>query len=132
MEAAWAATRGGSERSDGSRAEREAAHLDWQGPAAPAKLRALAALRVLAGEVGLSLPQLALGFVLSHPAVTTAIVGPHRGPARGLLWPVGTGGPAADDVLDRIDEIVPASLSLNPSDGGFVPRALTGSRLGRR
>jgi aryl-alcohol dehydrogenase-like predicted oxidoreductase len=56
--------------------------------------------------------------VLRHPAVTAAIIGPRT--IEHLESQLG----AADvqlsaDVLDRIDEIVPPGVNVNPVDGGF-------------
>ena len=79
----------------------------------------------------MSLIHLALGFVLSHPAATSAIIGPRTmehfesqidAPTEGL--------PA--EVLDRIDEIVPPGTNLNPADRGYEPPALTDPALRRR
>ena len=95
------------------------------------KLAAADQLAELAAEAGMSLIQLALGFVLSHPAVTSAIIGPRTmehlesqlgAPADGL--------PA--DLLDRIDEIVPPGTNLNPADRGYEPPALADPALRRR
>jgi aryl-alcohol dehydrogenase-like predicted oxidoreductase len=47
-------------------------------PLAPPRFDALDALDAIAGQAGLSLTQLALSFVDSHPAVTSAIIGPKR------------------------------------------------------
>ncbi len=68
------------------------------------KLEATEALAQLAEQAGLSLVELAIAFVLRHPAVTSAIIGPRTmehlesqlGAADVVLTP---------DVLDRIDEI---------------------------
>jgi aryl-alcohol dehydrogenase-like predicted oxidoreductase len=77
----------------------------------------------VADEAGMSLIHLAIGFVVAHPAVTSAIIGPRtmeqwKGQADAgdvVLTP---------DVLDRIDEIVPPGTTLNPADSGYVPPAL--------
>jgi aryl-alcohol dehydrogenase-like predicted oxidoreductase len=66
---------------------------------------------------------LALAFVLEHPAVTSAIVGPRT--MEQLESQLG----AADvtlsaDVLDRIDEIVAPGTNLNPTDAGWQHPAL--------
>ncbi len=100
-------------------------------PGNQAKLAAVEQLARLAEEAGLSLIQLALAFVTSHPAVTSAIIGPRTmehlesqlGAADVVLEPA---------ILDRIDEIVPPGTNLNPSDGGYVPPVLTDPSLRRR
>jgi aryl-alcohol dehydrogenase-like predicted oxidoreductase len=95
------------------------------------KLDTVEALALLAGEVGLSLIELAIGFVLAHPAVTSAIIGPrtmeqfkdHLDAGEVRL---------ADDVLDRIDTIVPPGTNLNAADAGWTPPALAQPQLRRR
>ena len=61
---------------------------------------------------------LALAFVINHPAVTAAIIGPrtmdHLESQLAALDVELTG-----DVLDRIDEIVPPGTNLNPVDAGW-------------
>ncbi len=95
------------------------------------KLEAADRLAGLAAEAGMSLIHLALGFVLSHPAVTSAIIGPRT--MEHLESQIGApvdGLPA--DLLDRIDEIVPPGTNLNPGDRGYEPPALTDAALRRR
>ena len=50
---------------------------DLVDPGQPAKLEAADALAQLAEEAGMSLIHLALAFVINHPAVTSAIIGPR-------------------------------------------------------
>ncbi|HUC24599.1 MAG TPA: aldo/keto reductase [Streptosporangiaceae bacterium] len=113
------------------RAQRLPHRFDLSLPGNQLKLEAADKLAGLAAEAGMSLIHLALGFVLSHPAVTSAIIGPRTmdhldsqlgAPADGL--------PA--DLLDRIDEIVPPGMNLNPTDRGYEPPALTDAALRRR
>jgi aryl-alcohol dehydrogenase-like predicted oxidoreductase len=92
-------------------------------PANQAKLDATERLAQLAEEAGLTLVHMALAFVLEHPAVTAAIIGPRT--MEHLEAQLG----AADvrlsaDVLDRIDEIVPPGTTINPIDAGWRPPAL--------
>ncbi|MGE0221077.1 aldo/keto reductase [Mycolicibacterium sp.] len=88
-------------------------------------------LSKLASDIGISLPQLAIAFVLAHPAVSTVIVGPrtveHLDSVLGADEVVLT-----DDVLDAIDEIVPPGTTLNVADEGYVPPAIADKRLRRR
>jgi hypothetical protein len=61
--------------------------------------------------------------VLRHPAVTAAIIGPRT------MAHLESQLPAAEvnlptEVLDRIDEIVPPGVTLNPADNGWVSPAL--------
>jgi aryl-alcohol dehydrogenase-like predicted oxidoreductase len=125
----------GSYRQDGMptsrRAERLPQRYDMSLPGNQAKLEAAEKLARLAGEAGLSLIHLALAFVLSHPAVTSAIIGPRTmehlesqlGAADAVLTP---------DILDQIDEIVPPGTNLNPPDRGYEPPSLTNPSLRRR
>src|SRR5438067_2134307 len=88
-------------------------------------------LIALADEAGLSLIHLALGFVLEHPAVTSAIVGPRT--MEHLEGQLGAADVVLDDkVLDRIDELVPPGTNLNEADAGWTPPALADASLRRR
>ncbi len=95
-------------------------------PALPAnqrKLEAVYALTDLADQAGLSLIHLALAFVIRHPAITAAIVGPRT--MEHLESQIGAvEAKLGDDLLNRIDEIVPPGLNLNPADSGFQNPAL--------
>ena len=95
------------------------------------KLDAVTALNEVADGAGLTLIQLALGFVLEHPAVTSPIIGPRT------MEHLESQLPALDlrlerDVLDRIDEIVPPGTDLNVTDVGWVPAAIADPQLRRR
>ena len=96
-----------------------------------AKVEAVGKLLELAAQVGLSLIELALGFVLEHPGVTCPIIGPRT------MEHLASQLPAlelrlAPDVLDRIDEIVPPGTDLNVTDVGWVPAAVAEASLRRR
>jgi aryl-alcohol dehydrogenase-like predicted oxidoreductase len=105
--------------------------FDLSLPGNQAKLEAAEQLAVLAEKSGLSLIQLALAFVIQHPAITSAIIGPRTmDHLEGQLEAADvTLDPA---VLDRIDEIVPPGTNLNPPDRGYEPPALTDPSLRRR
>jgi aryl-alcohol dehydrogenase-like predicted oxidoreductase len=98
------------------------------------KLAAVEELAVLAESNGMSLVELAIAFVLQHPAVTAAIIGPRT--MEQLESQLGAADVAlSDEVLDRIDEIVPPGTNLNPADAGYVPPAVASTwrrRRGRR
>ena len=86
--------------------------------------------RCLAEEAGMTLIELAIAFVLAHPAVTAPIIGPRT------MEQLESQLSAADvelseDILDRIDEIVPPGTNLNPPDAGWVPPAVADKRLRR-
>jgi aryl-alcohol dehydrogenase-like predicted oxidoreductase len=102
---------------------RLAERFDLSLPANQRKLEAAEALAELAEEAGRSLIELAIAFVLNHPAVTAAIIGPRT------MEQLESQLPATDVVLDaalldRIDEIVPPGINLNPADGGWANPAL--------
>jgi aryl-alcohol dehydrogenase-like predicted oxidoreductase len=93
-------------------------------PANQAKLDAADALGALADETGISLIHIALAFVIRHPAVTAAIIGPRT--LDQLESQLGAADVELDDaVLDRIDEIVPPGTTINPTDAGWTNPALS-------
>ncbi len=95
------------------------------------KLEAAQALGELAEEAGISLIEMSLAFVMNHPAVTAPIIGPRTMEQLESQLPALDASLSAD-VLDRIDEIVPPGLNINPSDSGWEPPWLTNSSLRRR
>jgi aryl-alcohol dehydrogenase-like predicted oxidoreductase len=106
-------------------------HYDMTVPGNQQKLDAVNALATLADEAGLTMIQMALAFVLEHPAVTSPIIGPRtmehlesQLTAMALRL--------SPDVLDRIDEIVPPGTDLNATDVGWVPAAIADASLRRR
>jgi diketogulonate reductase-like aldo/keto reductase len=75
---------------------------DAANPANAAKLDAADALGALADEAGLTLIQMAVAFVIRHPAVTSAIIGPRTMEhLDGYL--AADGIELSTDVLDRIE-----------------------------
>ena len=121
--------RKGQDLPETHRAQRIPQRYDMSLPGNQAKLEAADALAQLAEEAGLTLIEMALAFVLEHPAVTAAIIGPRT--MEQLESQLG----AADvtlsaDVLDRIDEIVAPGTNLNATDAGWQNPAL--SRGARR
>jgi aryl-alcohol dehydrogenase-like predicted oxidoreductase len=98
-----------------ARAQRFPAAYDAANPANAAKLDAADALGALADEAGLTLIQMAVAFVIRHPAVTSAIIGPRTMEhLDGYL--AADGIELSTDVLDRIDEIVPPGVTINVAD----------------
>ncbi len=66
------------------------------------------------------LTHLALAFVLTNPAVTSAIIGPRTmEQMTGTLGAIDVG--LSDEVLDRIDTIVAPGTTIDPSDAGWTP-----------
>jgi aryl-alcohol dehydrogenase-like predicted oxidoreductase len=92
-------------------------------PANQAKLEAADALGRLADETGISLIDMALAFVIRHPAVTAAIIGPRT--MEQLDSQLGAADVVLDTaVLDRIDEIVAPGTNVNQADAGWTNPAL--------
>ena len=92
-------------------------------PGNQAKLEAADALGKLADETGISLIHMALAFVIRHPAVTAAIIGPRT--MEQLESQLGAVDAELDDeLLDRIDEIVQPGSNVNPADTGWTNPAL--------
>ncbi|MDF5752451.1 aldo/keto reductase [Spongiactinospora sp. TRM90649] len=107
------------------------ARYDMAMPENQRKLYAAEALARLAEESGLTLVEMALAFVIGHPGVTSAIIGPRT--MEHLESQLGSASVRlSDDVLDRIDEIVPPGVTINPADAGWRPSALTDATLRRR
>jgi aryl-alcohol dehydrogenase-like predicted oxidoreductase len=100
------------------RAERIPSRYDMSLPGNQRKLEAADALGRLAEEARVSLVEMALAFVIRHPAVTAAIIGPRTiEHLESQLTALDV--ELSDEVLDRIDEIVPPGVNLNPGDGGW-------------
>ncbi|MFI9642189.1 aldo/keto reductase [Micromonospora sp. NPDC051925] len=100
-------------------------------PANRARLDAVEQLAKVADQAGLTLIQLALGFVTAHPAVTSAIIGPRTmDHLRSQLAAADTALTA--DVLDAIDAIVAPGLDLAPDEKHDTPPALLDPALRRR
>jgi aryl-alcohol dehydrogenase-like predicted oxidoreductase len=99
--------------------QRLANRFDLDLPENQRKLEAAGQLAQLAGDAGISLIELAIAFVLRHPAITAAIIGP-RTMEHLESQLTATGVRLTDDVLDRIDQIVAPGLTLNPADS--MPR----------
>jgi aryl-alcohol dehydrogenase-like predicted oxidoreductase len=100
-------------------------------PANRARMDAVEQLAVLADKAGLTIIQLALGFVTAHPGVTSAIIGPRT------IEHLHSQLAAADtvlsaDVLDALDEIVAPGLDLAAAEKNDAPPALLDARLRRR
>ena len=98
-----------------ARAQRFPGVFDSTNPANAAKLDAADALGALAEEAGITLVQMAIAFVIRHPAVTSAIVGPRTmDHLESYLAADDTDLPS--DLLDRIDEIVLPGHTVNIAD----------------
>ena len=121
----------GAPQPESYRAELIKGRFDIDAPSNAEKLAAADALAVLAEELGISLIQLSLAFVLSHPDVTSAIVGPRTVEHLDTYLDV-VDVPLSADVLDKIDEIVPPGTVFAERDTGKIPEALARPELRRR
>ncbi len=103
---------------------------DMSIPGNQRKLEAADALAQLADEAGITLIEMAIAFVIRHPAVTAAIIGPRT--MEHLESQLGAADVTlSDDVLDRIDEIVPPGSNVNPADTGWDSPDLAPARRRR-
>ncbi|MFB6552191.1 aldo/keto reductase [Streptomyces sp. NPDC056405] len=105
--------------------------FDTSLPANRARLDAVERLATVADEAGLTMIQLALGFVTAHPAVTGALIGPRT------LDHLHAQLAAADtvlsaDVLDAVDAIVAPGTDLAAQEKFDTPPALLDASLRRR
>jgi aryl-alcohol dehydrogenase-like predicted oxidoreductase len=104
----------------GGRASRVPERFSPSRPEVAAKLEKVEALVEVADKASLPLTHLALAFVLEHPAVTAAIIGPRT--MEQLTGTLGATDVHLDaDVLDRIDEAVAPGTTVDPSDLGYSP-----------
>jgi aryl-alcohol dehydrogenase-like predicted oxidoreductase len=94
-------------------------------------LDAVERLIPIAQASGLSLTHMAMAFVMAHPGVTSAILGPRTMPQLDDLL-AGAGVVLSDEILDRIDEVVAPGADAGPMGAIYVPPALTQASLRRR
>ena len=95
------------------------------------RLDAVEKLIPLAAEAGLPMTHLAMAFTIAHPGVTSALIGVRTmDHLDGLL--AGLNVTLTDDVLDRIDEIVPPGTDVGTLDQAYQPPALELPGLRRR
>jgi aryl-alcohol dehydrogenase-like predicted oxidoreductase len=103
--------------------QRLAARFDMSLPENGQKLEAVEQLQAVADDAGLSMIELAIAFVVNHPGVTSAIIGPRT------MEQLESQLPAADAVLDaatldRIDAIVKPGVTINPADTSYGEQVL--------
>ena len=115
--------RKGMEQPTTGRAARIPQRFDFSLPGNQKKLDLVAELDKLAADAGVPLIHLALAFVINHPGVTSAIIGPRT--MEQLEGQLGAVDVRLDgDLLDRIDELVPPGTNLNAADGGYEPPSI--------
>ena len=95
------------------------------------RLEAVEQLVPLAAEAGLSMTHLAMAFAIAHPGVTSALLGARTMAHLDDLL-AGLDTILSDNVLDRIDEIVPPGTDAGALDQAYVPPALAKTQLRRR
>jgi aryl-alcohol dehydrogenase-like predicted oxidoreductase len=123
--------RKGQEPPPSTRAQRIPQRYDLSLPENQRKLDAADALAQLADASGMTLVHMAIAFVLQHPAVTAAIIGPRTmEQLESQLGAVDIRLDAA--MLDRIDEIVPPGTTFTSADSGWTPPAVADPALRRR
>ncbi|MFF0818429.1 aldo/keto reductase [Rhodococcus sp. NPDC003318] len=114
-----------------ARAERLPARHDPTLPLNQVKRDIAIRLGNLARDAGITLPQLAVAFVLNHPQVDSVLVGPRT--IEHLETLLDAPEIVLDEsVLDAIDEIVPPGVTLNPADEGWRPPWLGADKAARR
>ena len=85
----------------------------------------------IAEAAGLSLTHMGMAFVMAHPGVTSAILGPRTMQQLDDLL----GGAAvvlSDEILDRIDAVVAPGADAGPMGAVYAPPAVTQASLRRR
>jgi aryl-alcohol dehydrogenase-like predicted oxidoreductase len=86
----------------------------------------------LAEKAGLPMTHLAMAFAIAHPGVTSAILGPRTMEQFDDLL-AGVDVTLTDEVLDRIDEIVPPGTDVGaPDQSAYLPPAIQRPDLRRR
>jgi aryl-alcohol dehydrogenase-like predicted oxidoreductase len=123
--------RKGADLPQSRRAERVPQRYDMSLESNQKKLEAADALAQLAEEAGMTLIEMALAFVIQHPAVTAAIIGPRT------MEQLESQLSAPDvqlsnELLDRIDEIVPPGANFSDADAGWTPPAIAQPSRRRR
>ncbi|GAB3870574.1 aldo/keto reductase [Kibdelosporangium lantanae] len=99
-------------------------------PENAAKLDVVEKLVDVATDIGRTLPELAVAFTSSHPAVTSTILGPRTMEQLDSLLKSAT-LTLDDATLDRLDEIVPPGTSMYEVGPGHNPAALSKKALRR-
>ena len=94
-------------------------------------LDAVERLIPIAEQAGISLTHMAMAFVMAHPGVTSAILGPRTMQQLDDLL-AGAEVVLNDEVLDRIDEVVAPGTDAGPMGALYAPPAVTQASLRRR
>ncbi|MCO5974911.1 aldo/keto reductase [Actinoallomurus soli] len=95
------------------------------------RLDAVERLIVLAEEAGIKMTHLAVAFAITHPGVTSAIIGPRTmDHLHDLL--AGAETTLTDEILDQIDAVVPPGTDIGTLDMAYDPPAIQQAALRRR
>jgi aryl-alcohol dehydrogenase (NADP+) len=94
-------------------------------------LEAVERLIVIAEQAGLSMTHMAMAFVMAHPGVTSAILGPRTMQHLDDLL-AGAEVVLTDEILDRIDDVVAPGTDAGPMGAVYAPPAVTQVSLRRR
>ena len=97
---------------------RPSARFDMATVANQQKLEVVDALATVAEDAGITLIELAIAFVINHPGITSALIGPRT------MEQLESQITAADvtlstETLDRIDELVAPGVTMNPDDNSY-------------
>jgi aryl-alcohol dehydrogenase-like predicted oxidoreductase len=103
--------RTGSNVAPSARHRLQPGKFDLSSPVNQSKLDAVEALAEVAAEAGLGLSHMAIAFVLSHPAVTSALVGGGR-LEHIEAHLAGQDARLSEEILDRIDAIVAPGVNM--------------------
>ena len=95
------------------------------------RIDAVERLIPVAEEAGIPLTHLAMAFAIAHPGVTAAIIGPRTQEQLDDLL-TGVDVRLSDEVLDRIDEVVPAGTDVGTLDMAYSRPEITTPALRRR
>ena len=96
------------------------------------RLDAVEQIIPLAEKAGLPMTHLAMAFAIAHPGVTSAILGPRTMEQFDDLL-AGVDVTLTDEILDRIDEIVPPGTDVGaPDQSAYLPPAIQRPDLRRR
>jgi aryl-alcohol dehydrogenase-like predicted oxidoreductase len=82
------------------------------------KLEVVDALATIAEDAGITVIELAIAFVINHPGITSAIIGPRT------MEQLESQITAAEvtlsvETLDRIDELIAPGVTINPDDNSY-------------
>jgi aryl-alcohol dehydrogenase (NADP+) len=95
------------------------------------QLDAVEQLIPLAQQAGLSLAHMAVAFVMAHPGVTSAIIGP-RTMEQLDDYLAGAEVVLDDGLMDEIDRIAPPGGDIGPNDANYVAPSLKDAKARRR